>query len=166
MILYYFILECNMAWHQSILPLHFSWGKKIIKWKHMALKSAFDLMPGTLVSVLPNLCVVSLCDCTHLCYSHQRAESCLAQLMLLPCRHWAYREPGEPKPCRQESSALLREYSRAKQQSTTEFMSHSTPLHSHSQAFQVFLLCTESWMMSLIVGSCSLFIKPLREEWN
>lgn len=34
-----------------------------------------------------------VCLCLKLCYSHQRIKSCLAQLMLLPCRHGAEREP-------------------------------------------------------------------------
>lgn len=34
-----------------------------------------------------------VCLCLKVCYSHQRIKSCLAQLMLLPCRHGAEREP-------------------------------------------------------------------------
>lgn len=35
-----------------------------------------------------------VCLCLKVCYSHQRIKSCLAKLMLLPCRHGAQREPG------------------------------------------------------------------------
>jgi len=114
--------------------------------------------PGTLVSVLQTC--VCVCVTAHIYVTHTselRAawpSWCCCHADIEPIE-----SPGEPKPCREESSALLREYSRAKQQTTINNRVYESLNHLCAHTVEPFkYLCyvyylAQSWMVSWNVRS-------------
>lgn len=133
-----------MNYDLDIHPSFHSTLYKIKSKKVWQLRMHLTSCPLTLVSVLQTCVCVLVCDCTHLCYSHQRAESCLAQLMLLPCRHWAYREPWRAEALQRGELSTAQGVFYSKTTHNNQQQSlwvTQSPLHSHCRAFTVFVLC-------------------------